>query len=321
MFSHRKGTLIFKTKKQTRMIDLININITDGNRFENALESDKSIDLISNFNTLTGEILKFPKKTKFQNFNIRVNEVYSKIVGSFHKYKNLIKYNKDHNYDDFTYNEFSELLPDFIKKFDLEDNNSISKLELGFNIELDFDPQKFIDNNLIMYNNKNANKDLKLNGKGDFKEFIKNDYSIKIYNKSKQYKKKNHILRIELKLSSKRKIQHFGIFCLNDLLDKKKLSDMFIFLYNEFDKLTIIDNFNFDNLPQKDREKLIQYTNPNYWNSLKSKNKSYKVIYRLKNDFDLLLNKNNLNTVKKEMKQKLTHKFEYLISDNNTNYN
>lgn len=302
------------------MLDLININIKDRNRFENNLQNNIFIDLMSSTNISTGEILDYPKKAVFHNMNIRVNKLYSKIVGSFHKLNNIMFKNQEHNFDDFTYNQFSKLLPYFIDKFDLEENNYLTKLELGFNIKLDYDPQKFIDNHLLMYDYKSSQKDLKLGGKADYKEFIKNDFTLKIYNKSKQYKKvfniKDNILRIELKLTSKRKIQSFGINCLNDLLDKNKIYIMFEFLINELKKVIIIDSMDFDNLPEKDKEKLNKYTNPNYWQRIRSENKSYKVQNRLKKDFNLLINKYNLNKVKTEIEEKLIYKFWELINQN-----
>ncbi len=298
------------------MFDLVNTNIKDLKKFENYLENNTFIDLTSSINTITGEILEYPKKGSFYNINIRISKLFSKLVGSLHKLNNLMYRNENQNYNDFTYKELSSLLPYFIDKFDLEDNNYITKLELGFNIKLDFDPQKFIDNNLLMYDYKSHNRNKVTNG--DFKEFFKSDYSLKIYNKSKQYKKKfdvkDHILRIELKITSKRKIQRFGINCLNDLLDKDKIQIVFQFLQKEFHKLTIVDTTEFDKIPPKDLEKLNKYTNPNYWNRLKTENKSYKVIARLKKDFNLVLKKHQLDNLKIDLENKLIYKFQELIN-------
>ena len=298
------------------MFDLVNTNIKDSKKFENYLEKFTFIDVINSTNIATGEILEYPKKASFHNINIRINKLYSKLVGSLHKLNNLIFHNQDQNYNDFTYKELSVLIPYFIDKFDLEDNNYLTKLELGFNIKLDCDPQKIIDNHLLMYDYKSPNRD-KVNN-GDFKEFFKSDNHLKIYNKSKQYKRKfdvkDHILRIELKLTSKRKIQSFGINCLDDLLDKNKIYKIFEFLQKEFQKLTIIDTIDFEEIPQNDIDKLNKYTNPNYWQRLRIENKSYKVQTRLKKDFNLLLKKYNLTTIKEDLNDKLIYKFWELIN-------
>ena len=221
------------------MFDLVNTNIKDSKKFENYLEKYTFIEVINSVNIATGEILEYPKKATFHNINIRINKLYSKLVGSLHKLNNLIFHNQDQNYNDFTYKDLSVLIPYFIDKFDLEDNNYLTKLELGFNIKIDCDPQKIIDNHLLMYDYKSPNRDKVI--KGDFKEFFKSDYHLKIYSKSKQYKRKfdvkDHIIRIELKLTSKRKIQSFGINCLDDLLDKNKIYKVFEFLQKEFQKI------------------------------------------------------------------------------------
>ena len=302
------------------MIDFIKLNITDGLRFEEQLTNYKITELKTFLNSSTGVIELYPKYGKYLNLDIKVNPKHSKISGSLHKLENICFLGENQNYNDFTYNELKSQIPMLEEIFDLEQNNSLSYLELGFNIKLDFDPQKIIDDNILMYNFKNHQKDLKFNGNGDYKEFIKRDYSIKIYSKSKQYKKQfnlnEHILRIELKIKTKRKIQNFGIFCLNDLLDKNKIYNVFEFLYNEFEKLIIIDNLNFDDLPEKDKEKLNRYTNPNYWQRLRTENKSYKVQNRLKKDFNLILTKYNLNTQKEDLKYKLIYKFWELINEN-----
>lgn len=302
------------------MIDFIKLNITDGLRFEEHLTNNKLIELRTFLNSSTGVVELYPKYGKYLNLDIKVNPKHSKISGSLHKFENLCFLGENHNYNDFTYNELSSQIPMLEEIFDLQYNNSLSYLELGFNIKLDFDPQSLIDDNILMYNFKSHQKDLKFNGNGDYKEFIKRDYSIKIYNKSKQYKKQfnieEHILRIELKIKTKRKIQSFDVYCLNDLLDKNKIYNVFEFLYKEFEKLTIIDHLNFDELPEKDKEKLNRYTNPNYWQRLRTENKSYKVQNRLKNDFNLIINKNKLNTLKEDLKYKLVYKFWELINYN-----
>lgn len=298
------------------MFDLVNTNIKDSKKFEINLENNTFIEIKNFINLFTGEIKEYPKAGNFHNINIRVNKLYSKLVGSLHKLNNLIFHNEDQNYNDFTYNELSVLLPYFIDKFDLEENNYLTKLELGFNIKIDCDPQKIIDNHLLMYEYKNPNRDKVI--KGDFKEFFKSDHHLKVYNKSKQYKRKfdvkDHILRIELKLTSKRKIQSFGINCLDDLLDKNKIYKVFEFLLKEFQKLTIIDTFDFEEIPQKDIDKLNKYTNPNYWQRLRIENKSYKVQTRLKKDFNLILKKYNLTTIKEDLSDKLIYKFWELIN-------
>jgi hypothetical protein len=63
---------------------------------------------------------------------------------------------------------------------------------------------------------------------------------------------------------------------------------------------------------ETDKDKLNKYSNPNYWINLKS-TKSPKQIFRLKKDFDNLLNKYELLQTKNKILEKLENKFIKLL--------
>ncbi|WP_374552513.1 hypothetical protein [Flavobacterium sp.] len=302
------------------MIDFIKLNINDGLELEELISNNKLADLKTFTNNATGEIELYPKYGKYYNMDIKINPKYSKISGSLHKLENICLYGENQNFNDFSFDSLSYQIPFLEETFNLKHNNSLSYLELGFNIKVNTNPKSIIDDNLLMYDCKGHSKDLKFSGNGDYKEFVKRDYTLKIYNKSKQYNKEfnisENILRIELKLKTKRKIQNLGIFCLSDLLDRNNIFNMFKFLHSEFKKLVIIDTLNFNSLPIKDSEKLIKYSNPHYWQRLRTEKKSYKVINRLKKDFNNLLNKHQLNLIHKDLENKLIYKFWQLINEN-----
>jgi len=301
------------------MIDFIKLQTLDNIDFENYLTNHNVVDLRTFIDHNTGEVLDYPKIGKLSNLEVRINPKHSYIKGSLHKFYNILNLNVKQNYNDFYFCQLLFLIEHFFNVFKVEEKNSLSYLEIGVNINLDFNLQKFIDNQLLMYDYKSHNKDLKYRGKGDYKEFIKTDYNIKIYNKSKEYELKDNILRIELKITKKRFLQKNGIFKLEDLLIKNNLSKLFNILINEFDKILIIDYINELNIPQNDIEKLSMYTNPNYWQRIKDI-KSYKVQSRHKRDFNFILNKYNLLATKKIIKQKIISKFWQLLNDECENY-
>ena len=202
-----------------------------------------------------------------------------------------------------------------LKKYSIENDTSITNLEFGFNLAVEKDPQIILDNNILMNNFKAPNKNLKFLGKGDYKEFQMTDYSIKVYNKSKQYKLKSNVLRVELKITKKRFLQLLGVYELEDLLDKNILRLVYKRFIELFEGLIIIDCFSPEIIPENVYNKLNKYTNPSYWIRIKAE-KSPKVISRLKKDFLILLEKYELLSTKNQIREKLKNKFFELIEIN-----
>ena len=128
-----------------------------------------------------------------------------------------------------------------------------------------------------MYDFQLPNRNEKFYGKGDYLEFKKTDYSLKIYNKSKQNSLKNrNILRVELKITGSRYLKkHFKIYTLSDL-DRKRFQLLFNKLLEHFDKLLLVDSLCFQNHFRMDEMILYQNgINPSHWKGLK-KNRSPK---------------------------------------------
>lgn len=255
----------------------------------------------------------YPKRGKYKNLDVSITLINAYINGSLHKFRNLVLFDEDHNYNDFSFCQVKEVVAYLTKKFNIENSTSLTNLEFGFNIDLSKNPQEIIDYNLLMYKNKHHYRDDKFGGKGDFKEFKTTDFSIKIYNKSKQYDLNEHKLRIELKITSKRYLQKIGIFKLEDITENEVIFRLYERLLKEINELTIIDDFYISNIPKEDKDKLVKFTNPNYWKQLK-KEKSLKVYNRVKRDFNLLIVKHSLNKTKKEIIEKIELKFQELLN-------
>lgn len=164
-----------------------------------------------------------------------------------------------------------------------------------------------------MNNYKSPNKNLKFSGRGNYKEFQLTDYRIKTYDKSKQYGLNSNILRVEIKITLKRLLTKLGIFSLEDLMYNWTYVKLFDFLLEKFEGLILVDEFDADLIPEKEYNRLIKYTNPNYWIGIKEQ-KSSKAIYKLKKDFNYLLDKHNLLNTKNELREKLKSKFKELLN-------
>lgn len=296
------------------MIDNVKFQIAQKDKFENFVVSSKIIDLMTFINLFTSEINLYPKRGKYQNLEVSITLRNAYINGSLHKLNNLLLFEEDHNYNDFSLCQINDVISYLTKIFEIENATSLTNLEFGFNIDVSKSPQDIIDYNLLMYKNKHHNRDDKFGGKGDFKEFKTTDFNIKIYNKSKQYQLKENKLRIELKITSKRYLQNLGIFKLEDLNEIEVIYSLYERLLKEFKELTIVDEFYLLDIPKEDKDNLVKFTNPNYWKQLK-KDKSLKVFNRVKRDFNLLVEKHNLNKTKNEIIEKLHSKFQQLLND------
>ncbi len=294
------------------MIDNVKLFVSDRHSFENHIVKGKVIDLNTNFNQTTGEVEEYPKRGKDGNLNVGITLNTASILGSIHKYHNIMMDKGNQNHDDFYYSHLETEIRGLIKKYSIENDTSITNLEFGFNLAVEKDPQFILDNNILMNNFKAPNKDLKFLGKGDYKEFQMTDYNLKLYNKSKQFKLEANILRVELKVTKKRFLQLTGVYELEDLLDKNILRLVYGRFTELFEGLIIVDCFSPEIIPENDYNKLNKYTNPSYWIRIKS-DKSHRVVSRLKKDFLILLVKYELLSTKNLIREKLENKFLELI--------
>lgn len=296
------------------MFDNIKFFILDKDRFEESMSKSDKIDLTTSLNIKTGVIEDYPKRGQLVNLDVRITPTQAYIVGSIHKFFNQFLTGEEHNYNDFTYTDNVDVI-DYICNYSgiKPEQTKITNLEFGFNLEVDEDPQIIVDRNVLLFDFKSHNRNKKYKGKGDFKEFQRTDYLFKVYNKSKQYGTQNHILRLELKITSSRILERFGIFNLNDLKDKSKIELLFRFFLQKFEKLLIIDDYNENRkIPERVKDKLNSYTNPVFWQThFEGKSDSIKRMH-LRN-FQELIEKYKLDSVKKELGKKLGQKYEELI--------
>jgi hypothetical protein len=296
------------------MIDNVKLFVNDKHRFENHIIKNGLMELSSSVNHYTGEVNEYPKRGNDLNLNVNITQNQATILGSIHKYNNIKEERGNQNYNDFSFCQIVEVIRQLEEKYQIKNDTSITNLEFGFNLVVERAPKLIIDNNVLMNNYKSPNKNLKFLGRGNYKEFQLSDYCIKIYDKTKQYRLKSNILRVELKITRKRFLQKLDIYSLEDLMYNWTYVKLFEDFIAKFEGLIIVDEFDADLVPEKDYNKLIKYTNPNYWIGIKGK--SPKVISRLKKDFNFLLNKYDLLKTKNELREKLESKFiELLNSD------
>lgn len=181
------------------------------------------------------------------------------ISGSLHKCFN----NGKHNANDFDLNAFRDVLQTFRVKFGiLPENLKIIGLEFGVNIE---PPCKtdLILNNILQHKRIDFENNIK-SKYGNYLQAKHSNYILKIYNKSKQYKLENELMRIEIKQRNWSEYRKLGIHTLKDFIhfDKK------IFIETLISKWFEVVYYN----PQNNvNDKWNKYNNVNFWRELQKK--------------------------------------------------
>ena len=297
------------------MIDNVKAYPLDKKRFDYEIETRMPIDLLSFFNRATGDILEYPKRGNHKNMEVRINKNSSYVKGSLHKYYNMDVLGEEHNHNDFSLCQCKYAIENLYNKFYIiPEKTKITNLEFGLNINLGFDPEIFINENLLMYDFNAHTRHENFKGKGDYKEFKRFSYSFKLYNKSKQFGLDEYVLRIEVKINDRNKVERLGVKNLLDLTTKEAHHSLFAFLLEQFEMLTIIDSQKLKKvLTSGETEKLSDYCNPNFWRVLKNE-VSYKVYQRHIRDFENFGHKADVFRTKQTIYSLLKEKFNQQIN-------
>ncbi|MGB4837646.1 MAG: hypothetical protein WBP08_01510 [Saprospiraceae bacterium] len=289
------------------MIDFLKLNISY--LLVSKLLNNPLIKWDKNYSDETGE-LKYPIKGKYKNLDIKINPTRIEITGSIHKLWNVLKTSQNQNYNDFTFNDFCEMLNHIQNVFKLNlQKTIIENLEIGFNINTDKLPERILNENLIVCNNKTPSKNKDYNRKGKYIEYETSQYFVKIYDKGKQYDRKENILRFECKIKRNEFLKKYGIATLKDLLNRNHLKALQDYLFVSFSQCVIVDDLSPETITEpKEREIFTKGINPMTWTSLKGMQKK-----RFKDSFVQILDKYSLNTIQKEIETKLRAKGKELL--------
>jgi hypothetical protein len=228
-------------------------------------------------NVLTdGEVLNRWQFAHFKSLEIGIKGNNSKLSGSLHKYRYDGK-----NWQDFNLSDIQEVIPELSETFEFDPSKAvINFIEIGINIPLDYNPDQII-NSLVLHG-KERFKELEINRKtkGNGKKSEKDQFTIKVYNKSLQYGLPFQLLRFEIKVKRMKFLERYGIKGLTladltrpDIYPKFKtmLLDILsgIVIYNpdiDPDKLT--------NLNDRELFKLGRY--PDHWQQYERRRKNEK---------------------------------------------
>lgn len=300
------------------MIDFIKFNISNKDEFDLRLQQEGEIFLSTRYDINTGELHDYPKSGSYYRMDLKLTEKSTYIKGSLHKLYNCYNKHGDQNYSDFHICQVWETLDIMCRELGINPElTKITNLEFGLNIQLNFDPQIFLDRNLIMFNFKDHSRNEKFGNKGDFKEFKRSDYSMKLYNKTKHFQELNppqNLLRVEVKIIKSRVLAQLGIYSVMDLYHPDTYLRLMNFLMERFKKLIILDTAVMESVFREgDLDFFKDFTNPNYWIDLENRYKGDKnKLYKKRLGCIKTIEKLELDTTKKLVEGLLWEKFDSL---------
>ena len=255
------------------MIDFVKIYLKDFN--PSILEGNARLDFFDNIDLSTGQIRTTnrngqkitPYKNEFYNgleFRIYDNGR-TTIQGSLHKFWN----SGAHNYNDFNFSAFSDVLDTLKKDFGIQPEQCILNcLEVGINVTPPIPTNDILD---YCFLHKTKPFEYQKNSdEGKYKQCEHSHYFIKLYNKALHYRKQgfdieSEIMRFEIKYKKMERVNNLGIYTLNDILNKG-----FGIFKNEL--LTEWQNILFyDTTIVSNSIRLTNYKNPIYWSDLVNK--------------------------------------------------
>lgn len=296
------------------MIDFVRVHYHDKSRLEPfVMEKETFESVITSFQYRTSEIL-YPYRANLGNMEIVINESGGYVKNSVHKLNNLLVTGRDHNYNDFPYSQLCSTI-DYLSDNIIDVNEKkLTQLEFGLNISVTKRAETIIKKSILMHNLERHTALRKFKGRGYLLEFEHANYIIKVYDKAKQYKRRENTLRFEIKFISTKEFNPLGVYNLEDLKSKENLENLFNHLLKRFDELLIVDDITKNGeIKAKDLDDLNIYSSFAYWENLSDNNQRQKKMVQ-KRKYNALLEKYDLLKTKRTLKALLVEKFEELIN-------
>jgi DNA replication initiation complex subunit (GINS family) len=216
-------------------------------------------------------------------FQLKYDKV--RLQGSLHTYRNEGR----HNYDDFTSVNVEEVIKELSERFEIDTTQTeLNNVEFGVNIVLPFGVSVVL-NNLIVYKGEPF---IRVVEEGmNYYQCKKSHFIIKIYDKGKQYKLPDNVLRFEIKVMRMQYLKTKGvpIRYLSDLLNKRIYEPLGNILTEVFESILFGDDtLNEKVLSNKEKEVYLRGSNPKAWQEKGGQNVSRK-LQRLESSFNELL--------------------------------
>ena len=288
------------------MIDFIKLDIR-GICIDELLQNNKYLDFEGRFDEKTGVVNLDIKEAFYKELKFQIKKLkYLNMSGSIHKYW------KGNNHSDFSYSELCMCIDDLSNKFDFNPCQAeLRNIEFGVNIRLLTDPSKYLK---CLINHKGTPFEMmRSKNRSIGYDCVKQQYTIKVYNKGLQCGLNFPLLRYEIKVVKMEWLKRTEIRTLSDLLDKNKLKQLKQILIQTWEEILVTD-LSLGNLllTAKEKELFKDGSNPKYWKEIKRISPKRHDDHRRK--FIKLIEKYGQGE-KEELKKKIKEKSTLLLSN------
>jgi hypothetical protein len=295
------------------MIGFITVHYKDKREFEQFVLKEKKFKSKLYKKDLCSENFIYPLEAKYQGMCYKIDEYKGYLYGNirfFYSEEKGVKYTSV-----FGYSNLCESIDLLAKQTVQIDSTTLSRLTIVFKIYIPISGEEMIKNNIIMYKLLGYNHNLSEDLKKGIKVFEYHNYKFCFISEVSKGNKNKKSLTVRLEFKTSADLRKLGLNNIKDLKDKLKLKGLFDIFLKMFNGLTIIDGIQeSDVFSERDKQKLITYMNPSFWNNLLIRNKR-TTKYLAKKDFEKLQKEYKLNTLRDLLREKIIIEFDSFINN------
>jgi hypothetical protein len=278
-------------KRKICLYDGFSLLIHDPSSIEYIRNNPKKFKLLGEYNMKDGQALGTFRGT-FKKLKIRTGGtkrgVGIIIRGSFHVWKN-----GDHNYDVFYWSDLRQVLKEIAQEFQFNiEQVDVLSIEVGINLRFKaawkYQSQQLVRNAVLFGGEPMLSTRKKMPNGGYFLEMVKSEISNKLYDKGRQHKLGNEVLRSEMRFL-KNRTSNIRLF--SELLDDGKHDALVSVLIKNFETLILIQPEILDKqLTIEERQFIIEHRHPDSWLNLR-KSRAYREVKKRREKLDFLTDK------------------------------
>ena len=302
------------------MIDFLSMEIDSG--YAEILLANPRIDFEHPINLSTGELFMdkygaYCYNASLGNLKIKIrkytsmNKTKVNVSGSIHKF------HMGNNYQDFYFTDIVNAIIQITQFTEIPANEfKIHQIEFGVNFCTELRSSQILENIISHKGNEYELKTFR--GMGYLKKFEWSNYTVKTYDKGRQYGLNQNLIRFEIKANKMQYLEqkNITIQSLADLLNSEiyyKLSNLILKTFKELiftDDVICINNIK----NVVDKSVFIEYNNPRRWKALRIE-KNTKKLNRKLSDFREIIKEHSNSNIQETHLKIIQSKCELLIQN------